>query len=67
MFKPSTLFYTDGYKPGHNKMLAKGTTRLYGTWIPRNLKYAPSGITKVVSFGQQLTWRWIHDEKLLVL
>lgn len=61
MFKPNALYYTDGYKPGHKKMLAKGTTRLYGTWIPRSLKYAPKGITKIVSFGQQLIWRWIHD------
>jgi nicotinamide phosphoribosyltransferase len=43
-------------------MLAPGTTKLYGTWIPRGLKYAPKGITKIVSFGQQLVWKWIHDE-----
>ena len=62
MFKPISLFYSDGYKVGHKKMLAKGTTRLYGTWIPRSTKYAPGGITKIVSFGQQLTMRWLHDE-----
>jgi nicotinamide phosphoribosyltransferase len=43
-------------------MLAPGTTKLYGTWIPRGLKYAPKGVTKIVSFGQQLVWKWIHDE-----
>lgn len=62
MFRPSTLFYTDGYKIGHKKMLAKGTSRLYGTWIPRSTKHAPKGVTKIVSFGQQLAMKWLHDE-----
>lgn len=62
MFKPNALFYSDGYKCSHKRMLAPGTTRLYGTWIPRSLKYAAKGITKVVSIGQQLTVRWLHDE-----
>ena len=53
-FKINPLFYSDGYKVGHQKMLAPGTTKLYGTWIPRGLKYAPKGVTKIVSFGQQL-------------
>lgn len=62
MFRPNSLFYTDGYKIGHKKMLAKGTTRLYGTWIPRSTKHAPKGVTKIVSFGQQLVVKWLHDE-----
>lgn len=62
MFKPISLFYADGYKIGHKRMLAKGTVRLYGTWIPRSTKYAPGGISKIVSFGQQLVMRWLHDE-----
>ena len=62
MFKPNSLFYTDGYKIGHKKMLAKGTTSLYGTWIPRSTKHAPKGVTKIVSFGQQLALRWLHDQ-----
>lgn len=61
-FKPNTLFYSDGYKVGHKKMLAAGTTKLYGTWIPRSVKHAPKGITKIVSAGQQLVVRWLHDE-----
>lgn len=61
-FKMNSLFRTDGYKIGHPKMLAPGTTRLYGTWIPRSIKHAPKGITKIVSFGQQMTWKWLHDE-----
>ena len=61
-FRPNSLFYTDGYKIGHKAMLAPGTIFLYGTWIPRSTKHAPKGITKIVSAGQQLTWRWIHDE-----
>lgn len=62
MFKPNTLYYADGYKVGHKRMLAPGTTKLYGTWIPRSVKHAGKGITKIVSFGQQLTMKWLHDE-----
>lgn len=62
MFNPNSLFYTDGYKVGHKRMLADGADYLYGTWIPRSLKYMPPSITKAISFGQQLTVRWLHDE-----
>lgn len=61
-FKPNSLYYTDGYKVGHKRMLAQGTTKLYGTWIPRSVKHAPKGISKITSAGQQLVWRWLHDE-----
>lgn len=61
-FKINSLYLTDGYKVGHKAMLAPGTTKLYGTWIPRSTKHAPKGITKIVSFGQQLVWKWLHDE-----
>jgi nicotinamide phosphoribosyltransferase len=61
-FKINSLYLTDGYKVGHQKMLAPGTTKLYGTWIPRSTKHAPKGITKIVSFGQQLVWKWLHGE-----
>jgi nicotinamide phosphoribosyltransferase len=61
-FKINSLYLSDGYKVGHKKMLAKGTTKLYGTWIPRSTKHAPKGVTKIVSFGQQLVWKWLHDE-----
>lgn len=43
-------------------MLAEGTDFLYGTWIPRSLKYMHPSIKKAVSFGQQLTVRWLNDE-----
>ena len=62
MFNPNALYYTDGYKIGHGRMLAPGTTQLYGTWIPRTTKYAPKGVKKILSAGHQLTWKWIHDE-----
>lgn len=62
MFKPNSLYYTDGYKVGHKRMLATGTTRLYGSWIPRSTKHAPNGISKIVSAGQQLVVRWLNDE-----
>ena len=61
-FKVNSLYLTDGYKTAHKAMLAPGTTKLYGTWIPRSVKHAPKGITKIVSFGQQLVWKWLHDE-----
>lgn len=61
-FKCNSLYYVDGYKLSHKAMLAPGTTRLYGTWIPRSVKHAPKRITKIVSFGQQLVWKWLHDE-----
>ena len=61
-FKINSLYLSDGYKVGHKAMLAPGTTKLYGTWIPRSTKHAPEGITKIVSFGQQLVWKWLHDE-----
>lgn len=61
-FKMNALYWVDGYKTSHKAMLAPGTTRLYGTWIPRSVKHAPKGITKIVSFGQQLVWKWLHDE-----
>lgn len=61
-FKINSLYLSDGYKVGHKQMLAPGTTKLYGTWIPRSVKHAPKGITKIVSFGQQLVWKWLHDE-----
>jgi nicotinamide phosphoribosyltransferase len=61
-FKINSLYLTDGYKVGHQKMLAANTSKLYGTWIPRSVKYAPKGVEKIVSFGQQLVWKWLHDE-----
>lgn len=61
-FKINSLFWVDGYKTAHKAMLAPGTTKLYGTWIPRSVKHAPKGVTKIVSFGQQLVWKWLHDE-----
>lgn len=56
------LYLTDGYKLCHKAMLAENTTRLYGTWIPRSTKHAPKECTKIVSFGQQLVWKWLHDQ-----
>ena len=61
-FNPNSLFYADGYKVGHYRMLAPNTAYLYGTWIPRGLKYAPANVTKIVSFGARLTVKWLHDE-----
>ena len=61
-FRAPAPFYSDGYKIGHKRMLAYGTDFLYGTWIPRSLKYAPKNVKKVLSIGHQLTMRWLHSE-----
>jgi len=60
-FKINPLYETDGYKVGHHRMLAPGTTKLYGTWIPRNIKFLPKSITKVLSIGQQFVVRSLHS------
>lgn len=60
-FKINPLYETDSYKIGHKAMLAPGTTRLYGTWIPRSLKYMHPSITEVMSAGQQLVVRYLHS------
>lgn len=60
-FKINPLYESDGYKVGHKAMLAPGTTRLYGTWIPRSLKYMPGGIDKIMSAGQQMVVRYLHS------
>jgi nicotinamide phosphoribosyltransferase len=61
-FRAPAPYYSDGYKVGHKRMLAALTTFLYGTWIPRSLKYAPKGVKKILSIGHQLTVRWLHAE-----
>ncbi len=60
-FKINPLYETDGYKCAHKAMLAPGTTKLYGTWIPRNIKFLPKSITKVLSIGQQFVVRSLHS------
>lgn len=61
-FKINPLYEADGYKIGHQKMLAPNTTREYWTWIPRNLKYMPKGIDRIMSAGEQLVFRYIHSQ-----
>lgn len=60
-FRINPLYESDGYKVGHKVMLAEGTTRLYGTWIPRSLKYMPGDIKQIMSAGQQLVVRYLHS------
>ena len=45
-FKINPLYESDGYKVGHKAMLAKGTTRLYGTWIGCGLAGGDKSIVK---------------------
>jgi nicotinamide phosphoribosyltransferase len=59
MINPALL--TDGYKTGHHQQYPKGTTLVYSNFTPRSNKYAPRGCDKVVSFGQQLIMKQIHD------
>jgi nicotinamide phosphoribosyltransferase len=55
------LFLTDGYKTGHHQQYPKGTTLVYSNFTPRSNKYAPKGCDQVVSFGQQMIMKQIHD------
>ena len=55
------LLLTDGYKTGHHQQYPKGTTLVYSNFTPRSNKYAPKGCDQVVSFGQQMIMRQIHD------
>ena len=55
------LFLTDGYKVGHHQQYPKGTTLVYSNFTPRTNKYAPKGCDQVISFGQQLVMKIIHE------
>ena len=55
------LLLTDGYKTGHHQQYPKGTTLVYSNFTPRSNKYGPKGADKVVSFGQQMVMRQIHE------
>ena len=55
------LLLTDGYKTGHHQQYPKGTEEVYSNWTPRSNKYAPKGCDKIVSFGQQYVFQWLHD------
>lgn len=52
---------TDGYKVAHHKMYPENTTLVYSNFTPRANKYAPEGCDYVVSFGQQMVMRQIHE------
>jgi nicotinamide phosphoribosyltransferase len=55
------LLLTDGYKTGHHQQYPKGTTLVYSNFTPRSNKYAPNGCDSVVSFGQQMIMKQIHE------
>lgn len=55
------LFLTDGYKTGHHQQYPKGTTFVYSNFTPRSNKYAPKGCDQLVSFGQQMVIKQIHE------
>ncbi len=55
------LLLTDGYKVGHHLQYPKGTTLVYSNFTPRSNKYAPKGCNQVVSFGQQMVMKQIHE------
>ncbi len=61
VFRINPLYEADGYKIAHKNMLAPNTIREYWTFIPRSLKYMHPSITKIMSAGQQLVWRYIHS------
>jgi nicotinamide phosphoribosyltransferase len=55
------LFLTDGYKTGHHQQYPAGTTLVYSNFTPRSNKYAPKGCDQLVSFGQQMVMKQIHE------
>lgn len=55
------LLLTDGYKTGHHLQYPKGTTLVYSNFTPRSNKYGPKGAEAVVSFGQQMVMKQIHE------
>ncbi len=42
-------------------MYPEGTTLVYSNFTPRSNKYAPKGCDEVVSFGQQMVMKQIHE------
>jgi len=55
------LMMTDGYKTGHHQQYPSGTELVYSNFTPRSNKYGPNGVNKVVSFGQQMIMKQIHE------
>jgi nicotinamide phosphoribosyltransferase len=55
------LLLTDGYKTGHHQQYPEGTTLVYSNFTPRSLKHAPKHCNEIVSFGQQMVMRIIHE------
>lgn len=55
------LLLTDGYKTGHHLQYPKNTTLVYSNFTPRSNRYAPTGCDHVVSFGQQMVMKQIHE------
>jgi nicotinamide phosphoribosyltransferase len=55
------LLLTDGYKTGHHQQYPKGTTLVYSNFTPRSLKHAPKHCNEIVSFGQQMVMKIIHE------
>jgi nicotinamide phosphoribosyltransferase len=54
------LLLTDGYKVGHHLQYPNGTQLVYSNFTPRSNKYGPTGVDKLVSFGQQMIMKQIH-------
>jgi nicotinamide phosphoribosyltransferase len=55
------LLLTDGYKTGHHMQYPEGTTLVYSNFTPRSLKHAPKHCKEIVSFGQQMVMKIIHE------
>lgn len=55
------LLLTDGYKTSHHNMYPEGTTLVYSNFTPRSLKHAPKHCKEIVSFGQQMVMKIIHE------
>ncbi len=60
-YKINPLLLCDGYKTGHHKQYPDATSLVYANFTPRNNKHAPRQSKLLVSFGQQMVMRQIHD------
>ncbi len=57
----NALLASDGYKVGHHQQYPEGTKLVYSNFTPRSNKYAPKGCDYIVSFGQQMVIKQIHE------
>jgi nicotinamide phosphoribosyltransferase len=61
MKKQQAMLLADFYKISHREQYPEGTELVYSNFTPRSNKYGPKGVDKLVSFGQQMIMKQIHE------